>query len=151
MLLSFHSTKRNELDYTFFLCAIYDIEGWKTCLFFSKGGPIKKIKCKPQMGASALATSTGYAGRRPLPWLTCNVARAFKSDQFSVTTFRFALCLLFSPAKNLIGCLWAQVVRWNEVNTVFKKLRLELQLAGISEDTESSWHFWVHYLMTNCL
>ena len=24
----------------------------------------------------ALATSTGYAGRRPLPWLACNVARA---------------------------------------------------------------------------
>ena len=52
MLLSFHSTKRNELDYTLFLYAICDIEGWKTCLFFSKGGPIKNIKCKPQMGAS---------------------------------------------------------------------------------------------------
>ena len=24
----------------------------------------------------ALATSTGYAGRRPLPWLACDVARA---------------------------------------------------------------------------
>ena len=24
----------------------------------------------------ALATSTGYSGRRPLPWLACNVARA---------------------------------------------------------------------------
>ena len=24
----------------------------------------------------ALATSTGYAGKRPLPWLACNVARA---------------------------------------------------------------------------
>ena len=24
----------------------------------------------------ALATSTGYVGRRPLPWLACNVARA---------------------------------------------------------------------------
>ena len=24
----------------------------------------------------ALATSTGYAGRRPLPWPACNVARA---------------------------------------------------------------------------
>ena len=26
--------------------------------------------------ADALATSIGYAGRRPLPWLACNVARA---------------------------------------------------------------------------
>ena len=26
--------------------------------------------------ANALATSTGYAGRRPLPWLACNLARA---------------------------------------------------------------------------
>ena len=28
------------------------------------------------LGAYAVATSTGYAGRRPLPWLACNVARA---------------------------------------------------------------------------
>ena len=29
-----------------------------------------------QSWSDALATSTGYAGRRPLPWLACNVARA---------------------------------------------------------------------------
>ena len=30
-----------------------------------------------QSWSDALATSTGYAGRRPLPWLACNVARAY--------------------------------------------------------------------------
>ena len=34
------------------------------------------FKATPSSRSHALATSTGYAGRRPLPWLACHVARA---------------------------------------------------------------------------
>ena len=38
------------------------------------------IATSTPMELDALATSTGYAGRRPLPWLACNVARAILLD-----------------------------------------------------------------------
>ena len=36
-------------------------------------------------GYYALATSTGYAGRRPLPWLACNVAKKILEDILEAT------------------------------------------------------------------
>ena len=35
----------------------------------------------------ALATSSSYAGRRPLPWLACNVARATKHTCFHCSKY----------------------------------------------------------------
>ena len=55
-------------------------------------GPLSKVNAE---GHHALATSTGYAGRRPLPWLACNVPRA----QYYYIVFHF--CLQLSEMKNL--------------------------------------------------
>ena len=44
---------------------------------------------------NALATSTGYAGRRPLPWLACNVARALLSSvKTSLNTNPWRWCFI---------------------------------------------------------
>ena len=48
----------------------------------------------------ALATSTSYAGRRPLPWLACNVARATKLTCFHCSKYwgiRATLALPLRP------------------------------------------------------
>ena len=44
--------------------------------------------------AYALETSTGYAGRRPLPWLACNVARAWLTVTVSCHPSHKLECLL---------------------------------------------------------
>ena len=53
---------------------------FKPLLSLVHSSPVRnrKFHFKPY----ALATSTGYAGRRPLPWLAYNVARAWRFDIF---------------------------------------------------------------------
>ena len=97
----------------------------------------------------ALATSTGYAGRRLLPWLACNVARASYYANYDEWTRYLYIGKFYAgrwPAINLLKILKDTILlplylQSNMINMVASSegLRLEGERALTDLDLGQLW------------